>query len=106
MKITTNIGTQLKLLLVPQCGELTGADFDFKARFFTFLGSVSVTVSKADMTATDDGGFYAIVDTKFFTPGELTASVTALIPDDDAPGGYRREVSTLKTGIELRRAAL
>ncbi|MCD8288562.1 MAG: hypothetical protein LUC26_01430 [Prevotella sp.] len=64
MKTFADIGTHLKLALALQCGSLSGSDFDFRCKFFTFMGGLSIGMGKSDMIK-QDGAYIAVVDTPF-----------------------------------------
>lgn len=96
------IGTGLKLALsLTLPGGLTMDGVDFTTRFYIYQGR-SVEIPKSGMTRGDDGTFLCVVDT---TPlgsgGELKCQVEVDLPDGIAPGGTRREILTIHTGIHV-----
>lgn len=84
------VGTDLKFKLGISCTGFSMADDDFSVTLVQ--GNVSIVVTKDEMVE-DAGDYYLLVDTTQFKPGELKMIVTAYVPDDDFPGGTRREVN-------------
>lgn len=88
-------GTQVKLEVSNQpIGELTMDDYYFELEAYTTAGGRRTQLIKKDETVRKASDRYAfIVDTSLLGTGELWIDQTAFIPDADAPGGTRKEVS-------------
>ena len=57
-----------------------------------FGGCSHIVVPSEDIVE-DDGEYFLLVETRKLSPGMLRLVVTAFVPDEDFPSGYRREVT-------------
>ncbi|MCD8282388.1 MAG: hypothetical protein LUC22_03930 [Prevotella sp.] len=96
----TNLGTQLKLAIRIQLAGLAMDEMDFTCRFYTYTDKY-IDITRDEMVV-DNGCYIAVVDTRWLSEGELWLRTTAVVPDEDA-GGTRTEISTIRTGIHLKK---
>lgn len=96
-------GTEIKVNVhFESIDGLTMDDYDFTCEFYVFRNMIA-TVNKKEMIRVDQDNYVAIVDTATTGPGEIMLRATAMIPDADCDGGYRKEVAGCSTGITIRR---
>lgn len=81
---------------------LTMDDYDFECDFYVYPNR-KITVPKRDLLRKGEDDYIAVVDTSATGEGELMMKVTAMIPDDDCPGGMRKAMAGCPTGIKIRK---
>lgn len=95
------VGTQLKInLQLKGLGSYRMSDIDFTCDFYINPGTV-VSIPKSEMVKADDDNYIALLDTTTLGSGIIQAKITAQIPDDDFPEGFRREIAKTSTGISI-----
>lgn len=96
-------GTDLKFCVTADLGNnIHLDDVDFKCRFFRSGLNNGQTVEKKDMARISADEYLAVVDTKVIGSGEYYMVFSAKIPDGDVPDGFRDEVVTVPTGINVK----
>ena len=89
------IGTSIKILL-----SITGSGFDQDSNEYEVVatcGGKSVTYTQEDVYI-ENNNHYLCIDTDLFKPGTLKLVITAKVPDDAFPRGYRKEVDVKLIG--------
>lgn len=84
------LGADVKFIV-----DVTSPGFDKTTDTFTVTltrGTTSVTYTKDDMVVDGEGNYYICFSTATFGKGLITATVTALVPDDDFDDGNRTEI--------------
>ena len=84
------IGTDLKFKI-----EITASGFNQGTDEYTidlYSGTRQISVTQDDIVE-DNGEYFLLVPTSSLKPGVLKMVVTAKVPDDDFPAGYRNEVT-------------
>lgn len=89
------IGSGIKLKV-----NITGEGFNQATNPYTIVatcGGKSVTYTQEDMES-DSGNYYLSVDTSSFRSGTLKLIITAFVPDESFPNGYRKEIDVKTIG--------
>lgn len=100
-----SVGTELKISVTANLGnDIHMADVDFTCCFYTDYSRKRVEISKGDgkMLYISNDLYIAIVDTKEIGAGQYYMKFTAKIPDTDCEDGFREEVVTIPTGINVK----
>ena len=87
---TAFIGEELKYLVQLTASGFSMADDDFKIE--VSCGSQKKTYEKSDLIVDGQGKYYLAIDTSDFRKGDLYATVTAYVPDEDFDDGVRTEM--------------
>ena len=77
------------------------SDFDFNVELIGSAGTV--TVYKASMPVDSEGNYHLCFDTADLGVGRVKAVVTALISDQDFPGGIRKEVAVINNLLDVNK---
>ncbi len=103
MNTTCINGTILKINVhIERICCLTMDDFDFECDFFVYPNK-KFTLKKSEMVRKNEDNYMAVVDTSVVGEGEIKVRATALLPDDDCPDGFRKELAECSTGITVKR---
>ena len=84
------IGSDVKFIV-----DISSPGFSMSDDNFTVTltrGSTSITYTKNDMVVDGVGNYYLCFSTATFGKGLITATVTAIVPDDDFDDGTRTEI--------------
>lgn len=84
------LGTKFKYAI-----NITAPGFSMEDDDFTVeikRGSKSRVFQKDDLVEDEQGNYYVCFDSKEFGPGQISAVITAHVPDDDFDDGIRDEV--------------
>lgn len=96
-----SIGTILKFSVTADLGTgIHMSDVSFKCEFLNRFGK-KILIDKSEMIYVSDDEYIAVVDTKLIGTGEYWMRFTAEIPDTDVESGFRTEVVTKPTGINV-----
>lgn len=96
------VGTQLKINInVEPIGETHLSDCDFNCTFF-ISKSKPVRQKKTDLIKVDNDNYIALVDSSLLGTGTIMLTMEINVPDTDFPNGYRKEVSTVCTGVTIQ----
>lgn len=95
----SGVGTGLKLMLyMKPLGGHRLSEVDWSVRVHTQSRARYVDIAKEDAIKVDDDDYIIIVDTTKVGAGVYYLRLTAFFPDEDCPGGLRKEVVTIPTG--------
>ena len=99
-----SLGTTLKFSVVANLGDVHMEDVDFSCCFFTGYSQKRVEIAKGDnrMLHVGRDSYIAVVDTEDVGAGQYYMKFTAMIPDTDCESGFRQEVVTVPTGINVK----
>lgn len=97
----SSVGTELKINVhIEPFGRLHMSDYDFDVKFYVYANR-SVTKTKETMIEVDEDNFIACFDSALLGAGKIKARVTAYIPDEDFPDGFRTEIREGDTGVTI-----
>ena len=80
--------------------HLSGLEWSADIGTYTLDGKVQ-TFPKASATMVDDDNYTVIVDSTIGGFGAYWLTLTVYIPNTSAPGGKRREIATVFTGVMI-----
>lgn len=80
-------------------GAITLDDIDFYTEWYSFSAMKSITIRKQECRRSDDGTWFAFVDTSKVGPGRLKMCIHAFIPDADYPGGKREQIDSCESDV-------
>lgn len=83
------VGTDLKFKINLSAAGFSMDEDDFLIEIF--CSSKRMEYKKEDLIDSTDG-YYLVIDTTQFPAGQMKMVVTAFVPDEDIPGGVRKEV--------------
>ena len=86
------IGGMYKFAVSMTCEGFDMATDDWTVTITRGTASVSFTPESSVMDESD-GQWYICLDTAAFKPGDAYITFEADVPDDDFPGGIRKEIS-------------
>ena len=84
-------GTGLKFRLNIEADGLSMDDFDFSIKIYTHPEKY-IVIGKEDMHVDEDENLFFTLDSNSLDPGQIIMETTAMIPDSDFEGGYRKEI--------------
>lgn len=102
-RIRLGLGTEVKMIIgmEPIGGEVTLAECNFVAKFFTKTGRF-VSIGKEKMEKEDANSYVVVVPTKTMQAGDLHYVLEVDVEDSAADDGLRHEVSLPHdTGVTL-----
>lgn len=90
------LGTDLKLQLT-----ITASGFNMNTGKYDIVVSCGGRTRQynQDTVVSDGSNHYLVIPTETLCPGILKLKVTAYVPDADAPGNLRKEVTVIDAGI-------
>lgn len=95
------IGTELKINInVKPIGDIHLSDCDFTCTFF-INSTKSVVLKKADLIKVDNDNFIALLNSEDLGIGTIRMTIKILVPDSDFNDGFRTEIETVCTGINI-----
>jgi len=91
-KDKTYLGTELKYKVTITASGFSMDDDDWSVTISR--GKISKSFPKSECIHGEDG-WYVCFDTSELGAGQYIATITALVPDDDFPDGFRTEVQKI-----------
>lgn len=95
----TDLGTIYKLNLHIEGLPCPMDDVEFNCKVWTWKKCVEIP--KADMIRVDADNYILTVDSSLLGRGTVHVQTTVMVPDDDIPGGFRKELYTEQTCIKV-----
>lgn len=95
------IGTDLKINVnVKPIGDISLSQCDFTCTFF-ISSSKSVILSKSQLVKIDNDNYLALFNSEELGVGTIKMTIEIKVPDPLFDKGYRTEIETVCTGINI-----